>query len=175
MCSILAITITAGGPRLDAAGCRIVTRLKSNTPLHTIEDRPITEGGADPVRSRRIFARPPSQEPKNLFDDPVREIRVCIETGKILRILTNDLDASAEEIALIQAPLGDRTLLPLGETKPQDQEVPRGLGKRHPHSDRSRPHRLSASQACSCRAKNGTNAACLYPVSEIQPHAPETH
>jgi len=33
------------------------------------------------------------------YRDPVREVRVRIETGKILRILTNDLDASAEEIA----------------------------------------------------------------------------
>ena len=30
---------------------------------------------------------------------PVREIRVVIETGKILRIVTNDLDAPAHEIA----------------------------------------------------------------------------
>lgn len=29
----------------------------------------------------------------------VREIRVVIETGKVLRIFTNDLDASAQEIA----------------------------------------------------------------------------
>ncbi|MFN4012152.1 MAG: transposase, partial [Pannonibacter sp.] len=31
--------------------------------------------------------------------DPVREITVRISTGKILRILTNDLDAPAEDIA----------------------------------------------------------------------------
>ena len=36
---------------------------------------------------------------KNPFGDPVREVRVKIETGKILRILYNDLDASAKEIA----------------------------------------------------------------------------
>ena len=38
---------------------------------------------------------------KNPFGDPVREIRVRIETGKILRILSNDLDSSAEGIAAL--------------------------------------------------------------------------
>ena len=32
--------------KLDAAGCRIVTRFKSNTPLRMIEDRPIAKDGA---------------------------------------------------------------------------------------------------------------------------------
>ena len=37
----------------------------------------------------------------NPFSDPVREVRVRIETGKILRILSNDLDAPADEIAAL--------------------------------------------------------------------------
>ena len=36
---------------------------------------------------------------QNPFQDPVREIRVRIDTGKILRILTNDLDLPATDIA----------------------------------------------------------------------------
>ena len=36
---------------------------------------------------------------KNPMQEPVREIRVRIETGKVLRVLTNDLDAPAQEIA----------------------------------------------------------------------------
>src|SRR3546814_11392434 len=36
---------------------------------------------------------------KNPFSKPVREVRVRIETGKVLRILTNDLNATAQEIA----------------------------------------------------------------------------
>ncbi len=36
---------------------------------------------------------------KNPLKVPVREIRVIIDTGKMLRIVTNDLDAPAEEIA----------------------------------------------------------------------------
>jgi hypothetical protein len=84
---------------LDAAGCRIVTRFKSNTPLRVIEDRAVAEGGA--ILSDRIGYLPARQAKnrKNPFGEPVREVRVRIETGKILRILSNDLDASAEEIA----------------------------------------------------------------------------
>jgi hypothetical protein len=36
---------------------------------------------------------------QNPFKDPVREVRVATETGKILRLLSNDLDAPAQEIA----------------------------------------------------------------------------
>jgi len=85
--------------KLDAAGCRIVTRFKSNTPLRVIEDRPIVKD--DAILSDRVGYLPARQAKnrKNPFGDPVREVRVRIETGKILRILTNDLDARAEEVA----------------------------------------------------------------------------
>jgi len=85
--------------KLDAAGCRIVTRFKSNTPLHATEERPVAEDGA--ILSDRVGYLPARQAKnrKNPFGEPVREVRVRIETGKILRILSNDLDASAEEIA----------------------------------------------------------------------------
>jgi len=84
---------------LDEAGCRIVTRLKSNTPLSTVADLPVPVDGA--ILSDRIGHLPARQAKnrRNPFQDPVREIRVTIETGKVLRILTNDLDASAQEIA----------------------------------------------------------------------------
>ena len=87
--------------KLDQAGCRIVTRLKSNTPLQVIEERAAAEGGA--VLSDRIGFLPARQanSRKNPYSDPVREVRVKIETGKVLRILSNDLDASAEDIAAL--------------------------------------------------------------------------
>ncbi len=86
---------------LDAAGCRIVTRFKSNTPLRMVEDRAVAKDGA--ILSDRIGYLPARQAKnrKNPYRDPVREVRVRIETGKILRILTNDLDASAEDIAAL--------------------------------------------------------------------------
>lgn len=84
---------------LDGAGCRIVTRFKSHTPLEVIETREIAAVG--PILSDRIGYLPKRQAKsrKNPFQKPVREIHVRIETGKILRILTNDLSASAQQIA----------------------------------------------------------------------------
>ncbi|MGO8658986.1 transposase, partial [Rhizobium ruizarguesonis] len=36
---------------------------------------------------------------RNPFSDPVREVTVRTDTGKVLRILSNDLEAPAQEIA----------------------------------------------------------------------------
>ena len=85
--------------KMDAAGCRIVTRFKSNTPLRVTTELPVAEG--EDILSDRVGLLPARQmmSRKNPFSDPVREVRVQIETGKILRILSNDLDASAREIA----------------------------------------------------------------------------
>ena len=85
--------------RLDAAGCRIVTRFKANTRLSVTAERPVPDGGA--ILSDRVGTLPERQAKsrKNPFDAPVREVRVRIDTGKVLRILSNDLAASAEEIA----------------------------------------------------------------------------
>jgi DDE family transposase/uncharacterized protein DUF4372 len=84
---------------LDKAGCRIVTRLKVNTPLAPVADNPLPAGS--PILSDRIGHLPPRQarSRKNPFQEPVREIRLRTESGKVLRILTNDLDAPADEIA----------------------------------------------------------------------------
>ena len=84
---------------LDAAGCRIVTRLKVNTPLALVTESPVASGSS--ILSDRIGHLPARQarSRKNPFQDPVRELRVRTESGKILRIVTNDLDAPAEEIA----------------------------------------------------------------------------
>jgi IS4 transposase len=84
---------------LDAQGCRIVTRFKKNTPLIDPCDLPLPKGST--VLSDRIGHLPQRQagNRKNPFKDPVREVRVATETGKVLRLLTNDLDAPAQEIA----------------------------------------------------------------------------
>jgi hypothetical protein len=85
--------------QLDAAGCRIVTRFKSNTPLAVVRELPVADGGT--ILSDRIGHLPARQSHsrRNPFQDPVREVRVKTETGKVLRILCNDLDAEAEKIA----------------------------------------------------------------------------
>ena len=85
--------------RLDLAGCRIVTRLKTNTKLSVVAENTVANGSN--ILSDRIGHLPQrmARSRTNPFQEPVREIRVTIETGKVLRILTNDLDAPAQEIA----------------------------------------------------------------------------
>jgi hypothetical protein len=84
---------------LDQADCRIVTRLKSNTPFTVVEDRPVSPGSS--VLSDRIGYLPKrlAASRQNPMAGLVREVCVMIETGKVLRILTNDLQASGQEIA----------------------------------------------------------------------------
>ena len=87
------------GASLHEADCRIVTRFKSNTPLHQARDMPIAPGSG--VLSDRIGFLPARQAKsrKNPMQEAVREVVVMTETGKKLRILSNDLDAPAKEIA----------------------------------------------------------------------------
>jgi hypothetical protein len=84
---------------LDAAGCRIVSRFKSNTPLDVAKDLPVAPGSN--ILSDRIGFLPARQarSRRNPLQDAVREVRITTETGKVLRLLSNDLDASAEDIA----------------------------------------------------------------------------
>jgi len=84
---------------LDAAGCRIVTRLKANTPFAVVEDRPVAPGSS--ILSDRTGYLPKrlAASRQNPMAGLVREIRIIIETGKRLRIFTNDLKASAQDIA----------------------------------------------------------------------------
>jgi IS4 transposase len=84
---------------LDAVGCRIVTRFKSNTPLDVVKELPATKGSN--ILSDRIGFLPARQAKsrRNPMQSAVREVRVTTDTGKVLRILSNDIDASADEIA----------------------------------------------------------------------------
>jgi hypothetical protein len=91
--------------KLHAAGCRIVTRFKCNTPL-TVETERLIEPGALATSSATILSDRtgflPARQAKareNPMKHTVREVCIRIETGRILRLLTNDLTASAEEIA----------------------------------------------------------------------------
>ena len=85
--------------RLDTQGCRIVTRLKANTPFAVIEERPVAASSS--ILSDRVGHLPQrlAASRKNPMAKPVREIRIVTETGKALRVLTNDLVASAQQIA----------------------------------------------------------------------------
>lgn len=85
--------------KLDAVGCTIVTRFKSNTPLHAARDLPLPAGSD--VLSDRIGFLPARQAGRrqNPMQQAVREVIVMTEIGERLRILSNDLDAPAQEIA----------------------------------------------------------------------------
>jgi len=86
---------------LDAKGCRFVSRLKTNTRLEVTGEQAAPEDGD--ILSDRIGLLPQrkARAPRTPFADPVREITVRIATGKTIRLVTNDLDAPADEIAAL--------------------------------------------------------------------------
>ena len=88
--------------KLDDAACRVVTRLKSNTPLQVIETLPVP-AEVENIISDQIGFLPArlAKSRRNPMETAVREIKVTTETGVVLRIMTNDLDAPAAEIAAL--------------------------------------------------------------------------
>jgi hypothetical protein len=84
---------------LDAVGCRIVTRFKSNTPIEVVEELSVPPNSN--ILSDQIGFLPTRQASSrnNPMRNAVREVRITTDTGKVLRLLSNDLDASAQEIA----------------------------------------------------------------------------
>jgi IS4 transposase len=84
---------------LDAKGCRFVSRLKTNTVLEVTRQQAVPEGTN--ILSDHIGLLPQrmARSRRNPLAGPVRELCVRIATGKIIRLVTNDLDAPAEEIA----------------------------------------------------------------------------
>ena len=140
--------------KLDARAAAASSPASSRTRRsRVIEER--RSPPAAPILSDRIGFLPARQarSRRNPFQKPVREIRVKIETGKVLRIFSNDLDApAAGDRRSLQAPLGDRAVLPLGQADAEDHPLPRPLRERHPHPDRRRPDRLPAAAAGPGRA-----------------------
>jgi hypothetical protein len=84
---------------LDKAGCRFVTRLKKNTKLTVTGARAVPDGGDILSDQTGYLPARQASSRRNPFAKKVREVQVRIPTGKILSILTNDLVASAQEIA----------------------------------------------------------------------------
>jgi hypothetical protein len=84
---------------LHRAGCRIVTRLKANTPFEAADERAVPANSAILGDRTGYLPKKLAASRKNPLPDLVREVQVRIETGKILRLFTNDLNASAQEIA----------------------------------------------------------------------------
>ena len=83
--------------------CRIVTRLKKNTLTRLVEERTIPPDVAARGRiiADRIVCLPVRLKGtrRHPLECKMREIHVVIDTGKTLRIISNDLKTGPEEIA----------------------------------------------------------------------------
>jgi hypothetical protein len=84
--------------RLDAQGCRFVTRLKSNSPVTALVERTVDDDRILSDREVRLSERM-ARNRKNPCQRVLREIVVRIDDKKTLRLVTNDLRSSASEIA----------------------------------------------------------------------------
>ena len=86
--------------RLSAAGCRFVTRLKINSPTRLVRESDLF---SEHILFDRIVSLSErlSGERRNPYDGNVRLVGVRIDTGRELTLVTNDLEAPAEEIAAL--------------------------------------------------------------------------
>ena len=122
-----------------------MTRFKRDTRLEVTAELDVPEDGE--ILSDRIGLLPARQarSRENPFADPVREVRVRTESGKIPRIPCNDLDAGADEIAelhkrrwaieLFPDRVGDRSFA--GASKPRKSSTS-SAPARTPYASRSR-------------------------------------
>jgi IS4 transposase len=84
--------------RLDASGCRFVTRLKKSAATTLVRESPID--GAPLLFDRIVsLSERLSTQRVNPYRKPVRLVGVRIDTGAELVLVTNDLTAPAAEIA----------------------------------------------------------------------------
>ena len=112
MCSISATTTSPGGPGWQPPAGTFVTRLKTNTPLREAQSRPVAPGGvvlSDQVGLlpvRLCFSR------RNPFSQTGRAVTIRIDTGKVLRLFTNDLEQPGRgDCRSLQGALADRAVL----------------------------------------------------------------
>lgn len=87
--------------RLDAAGCRFVTPLKKHTVIAAVEDRPVDAPATAGVLSDRVGTLPRrlNHSRTNPCGRPLRVLEVRLQTGRTLRLVSNDLQAPAAELA----------------------------------------------------------------------------
>jgi transposase len=85
--------------KLDAQGCRFVTRLKTNSPATVISERPVESGSS--IRFDRVVTLSERLKTMRLnpLSRPLRLINVTISTGREITLVSNDLDSPAAVIA----------------------------------------------------------------------------
>jgi hypothetical protein len=84
---------------LDRQHCRFVTRLKKNTPVTVLAERPVPADST--LVCDKIVTLPQRQAKsrKNPFAKPGRMVIATLEDGKQIRLFSNDLESPAETIA----------------------------------------------------------------------------
>jgi hypothetical protein len=84
---------------IDAKGAKFVTRLKKRTRTTILETRTTSEDSA--ILADLVVTLPQrmARSRKNPMSKHLREVHVRLDTDKVLRIVSNDLDASAQAIA----------------------------------------------------------------------------
>ena len=86
--------------KLNTQGCLFVTRLKTTTRLRGAQKRPCPKDGL--IEFVQTGTLPPSiMRGRNPYVDRVREVHVRCDDGRLLRLVTNDLDSPPEEIAAL--------------------------------------------------------------------------
>ncbi len=81
--------------------CRFVTRLKKNSPAHVIKNFKVDEDAGGTIISDRLVRlnQRMARNRRNPYRKPLREVIVAVAGGKTLRLVTNDMKASAGHIA----------------------------------------------------------------------------
>src|SRR6185437_3345705 len=157
---------------LDDAGCRFVTRLKKNTPFSVVEENRVPKNSN--IVSDRIGHLPArlANSRKNPLQVPVREINVIIDSGKLLRIVTNDLDAPAQEIAdLYKQRWQIELFFSMGQTGLENQTLSWSVRKRGPHPNCGHANCFSSYAFGAGHAENRPQSTTFCPPHPGKSHA----
>lgn len=86
--------------KIDAIGSRFVTRLKTHSPVQVITEKRVVREDTNIRRDATVMLNQRlTAQRRNPLDKPLRMIDVEISTGRQIRLISNDLDSPAEEIA----------------------------------------------------------------------------
>src|SRR5579864_123765 len=141
--------------KLNDAGCRIVTRLKINTPLAVVAETPMPAGST--ILSDRIGHLPARQARSR--QNPAHRYQ-------------RSRCSRRRDHCTLQATLANRAILPVGQAHSQNSPLLWNLRKRHSHSDRGRAHRLPAAAHGAWPAEQHPEPAHLRATGQPKPNAP---